>query len=506
MGEIFYIDWTSEILAAGQGDGYSSTVTITYEDIGVTETNEISLVIDKVPDPFTLDEVTNVFWPETVEANSIAMLGSINAPAYIWGATDGPSAEVSIGPVESWGDLPSTPGVYTVNSKDLIRVRHTTKDGDNAETYTNVRIGLNEDEGEFTQATFKTTNAKTEIVKPVITYPPQNATGMTVFDLPVKTTGYVPSGDVGDLQLVRWELATDVNFMNIILTDNVDTSSETNWKIPPNLMSGTVTYHLRVTFFSSKSFAAMSDVVTFTTGNRKFSYIDARSYLEYPVPTKTPEHTVFEIQCGAGNNGTAGQRGTGNQHGPRGLGGDQGVVTIKRYKRGTGDITVTLDTTGGTQITSSKEMVDGNAASILAHQIGTDKDGNPVTIANIVSGGLNINAGAAGNRGESTAGPQGGGGGAGGIYFSYAAQNPNEWEQDRGVPADWPVGGKGGNGSRVDCDYEGQNRGANGGYGGTGWGCGAGGGAGGTECREQHWGGGGAGYPGGTAGALIIVI
>ena len=89
IGDTYYVEWTSGINTAAQGSSYTSEITVNYLDIDTIETINVQIIgIDKLPDPFTFTPINDTIATAVVEANTLAMLGSINAPTHLWGSSD----------------------------------------------------------------------------------------------------------------------------------------------------------------------------------------------------------------------------------------------------------------------------------------------------------------------------------------------------------------------------------------------------------------------------------
>ena len=445
-GQVFYVEWGTDILSAAQGSEYSSTVGISYDDLGISETVNITIdSIDKVPDPFTFTDQVDTLSNGTVESNSIAMLGSINAPTYLWGSTDSSNAQVSIGRTD-WMSFPSTPGSLIIDSKDDIRVRHYTNTGSETLTNTTINIGYSTSPGAFESDVFTTTNQTIGVEEPQITYPVDGSTGESIWEMQVTGDAYTQIGNAGSLASTFWEVASDSNFNNIVTSETVN-SSTPSWNVTTYALDENTTYYVRVTYNSSLGYSARSNSVSFTTGSRLFTYLDARNRTSYTLPTLTPYHTIIQLNFQQGNNGVGGVRGQNLDQGSPGRGGHQGEIRVSTTVKGS---TTSISIGGGTNVTPVTQGIANNSpagttSSVLAFQLGTDKDGDPITVADIFSDAVNISGGSGGQRGQQfgTNNGGGGGGGAGGITFSYNEVD-DTWSEDGGVPSTFPIGATGG--------------------------------------------------------------
>ena len=506
LGDRYYIEWASGINSASQGQSYSSTITFTYNDLGVSEDVDINInSIDKVPDQFTFVDVVDVFKLTTQTSNAVAMLGSINAPTSIWGSSDSTSAHVKIGETD-WTAIPSTPGTLFVQSRDEIRVRHMTLEPDGAATTTTINIGYGDQPGEFVTDNFVTTNYTTgnipsSISQPQIVYPANGATGQSIWEPLIIGSAYQVSGsNPGTLATTFWEVATDSNFNNIVVSETVS-GTDVQWNVPTYSLSPSTTYYVRTTYTSTEGLTATSIAVNFTTGTRLFTYLDT-SRTSYTLPTLTPYHTIIELNFTAGNDGANGASGSGTTPGGGGPGGDQGDVKVNSFVKSS-TTSITLNSNGIDVVPVATSGQDGNVASVLAYQLGTDKDGNPVLVSDIFSDAVNLARGASGTSGTQNH-PFGGGpgqGGAGGVTFTYKVTD-GTWAEVGGVPSSFPTGATGSTNQPIQDGI----RFATGGTGGNGYGAGAGGGAGGAEFEGQLGAPGAGGTPGAGAGAIVLII
>lgn len=505
IGETYFVGWASAIFDAAEGSRYDSQINVTYSGIGVTEEQIVVIdSIDRVPsqERLTFTDLTAQGSDATVTAAPVAMLGTINAPTWLWGSSDSSNAQVSVGNT-AFASIPDRPGIMRVDSKDNIVVRHFTKTGSLTTTDTTINVGYSSDAGKFTSDTWRTTNESIGVQQPLIDTPTDGATGISYWRPRIATTGYATIGAAGNLASSRWEISTSNTFTSHKV-NAVQNSSSTHIDLPIDSLEPSTLYYVRVTFTSANGYSSTSLVKSFTTGIRLFTYFDANR-TSYTLPSSvTAYHTVIGLNFSTGNNGNSGVRGQGCSGGSPGSGGSQGATKVSvGYIGGTTNLTQPGGGTNTTPVATGGQT--GKVSQLKAHVLGVGTDGNNITVQDVFSDAINIYGGSAGSSGGAN-GPNnggGGGGGAGGIKMSYNnVDDPATWEQAGGNPGSYPTGGTGGNNGATD---NGQRR-AYGGQGGQGWGAGAGGGAGGSEYNCGHGGPGGGGSPGASGGSIVLII
>ncbi len=259
---IFYSEWTSDINSAVQGQSYSSEVNINYVELGISEQLEIKInQIDKIPDPFSFTPQTDVIAGTTLTSNPVAMLGSINAPTYVWGSSDSPSAQINIAEL-GWVAIPASPTASVmVTSKDQIEVRHEALTGALIDTTTSINIGISANQGDFESADFVTTNFNSYIITPSITSPTNGAI-LNVLAVPLTSSSFQSVGGLTH-QSTDWEIASDPEFQTIVWSALANTgalTSITTATLPVDQLYVRVRYRDTV-----GSESAWSNTVTFDT-------------------------------------------------------------------------------------------------------------------------------------------------------------------------------------------------------------------------------------------------
>jgi len=502
IGDRFFVEWATDpgILNAAQGSTYESDVLVEYLDLMIEETVNVKIIsVDKVPNPFSFPPQINTGSDATIETATLAMLGSINAPTYLWGSSDSSNAQVNIAGT-GWQSIPATPGSLVITSKDEIRTRHFTNTGSETVTTTTIKIGYADTPGAFESSDFVTTNESIGVQQPQITYPTGTGTLESLWSMPIQTTGYDTIGGAGGMTSARWEIATDSDFLSKTLDETVNGSS-TNYNVPQLLLSADTDYFLRVTFTSSLGYSSTSLPVQFKTGKKLFSYANAAR--TWTIPTGLSQyHRVFMVNLGQGANGSGGTGGSNNQAGPGGAGGSQGTIRYRNDALGTNTTTIAYSTSGSSQSPFTDQAGQNEDANIGVENVvvGTDIDGNNITLGDVFAGMNFIQ----GSRGTSYGACEfcGGacGGGAGGFRFSYDPLD-GTFETFGGIPS-FPTGAKGGNNTPPENSGR-QNQGADGG---NGFGAGAGGGAGGPEEVGRYGSPGAGGSPGAPGASLIVIL
>lgn len=505
IGNTFFVEWSSDILTASQGSAYTSTVNIDYLDLNINENLEVNITsIDKLPDPFTLEPITESLSDATVEANTLAMLGSINAPTYIWGSSDSSNAQINIADL-GWQAIPTTPGAVIITSKDEIRTRHFTNTGSNTVTTTTINIGYADTPGAFETSDFVTTNESIGVQQPQIVYPDGTSNTLeSIWSMPINTSGYGIIGGAGSLASSLWEVATDEEFLNIVFTETVS-GTTTNYTLPSLALDTSSTYYARVTFTSSLGYSATSLPVEFLTDQIRFTYLDAAKTSEALPAGLSQYHTVIALNAGDGERGENGIRGQGVNAGSPGAGGTQGLLRFSTSLVGN-NTSISLSNNSGTQLSYTRATSNqpGNF-DFGTEQIGNGPSGSVITVDDVFSRAFVFSGGEGGVTGDtvSSSNGGGGGGGAGGLKFDYVSigspSDDGTWTSDRSTPSSYPTGVTGGDNQPID------GRRAFGGTGGVGYGAGGGGGAGGAE-RDGTTGSPGSGSPGATGGAIIAII
>ena len=322
IGDSYFVEWTSGISTAVQGSSYTSEITVNYLDIDTIETVNVQIIgVDKLPDPFTFNPVTDTIATAVVEANALAMLGSINAPTTLWGSSDSPDAEVNIAD-NGWQSIPTTIGTgLKIASKDEIKIRHECLTGSLTDTTTTINIGYSDQVGGFETSDFVTTNFNSFVLQPSITSPTEETVTSSITPTLIGSS----FDSVGSLVhgSTDWQVASDDAFTNIIwesLNNTTDLESITTGDL------GIGTKFVRVRYRDNLGAESLwSESVTFytpfTTGSNatqiSIDTVEVNSSTSLQLPTGTYLVTTWG---GGGGSADGGVRGSST-------GGGAGAVT-----------------------------------------------------------------------------------------------------------------------------------------------------------------------------------
>lgn len=231
---IYYCDWTNDILSAAHDSQYATFLDVDYPNVGVSQEIELELKIDKLPDPFQFDTLTETTGDLEYISNTISPLSSINAPTWIWGSSTAINARVAIADGD-WETIPSSPGSKYVNHGERIRVKHDTGVEALTDYATTLNIGYGTGAGEFETSTFSTTTQNQVIEAPVITSP-SNGDIVDINRITITATPYTAVNS-GSHQSTDWYIARDSAFTDIVTQSIGDTTNLESWS--PNLASTT---------------------------------------------------------------------------------------------------------------------------------------------------------------------------------------------------------------------------------------------------------------------------
>jgi len=224
---LYYSDWTSDILSAAHGSQYTTSINVGYPNVGAAQDIELGLSIDKLPDPFALDNLTDVVGLLQYTSNTISPLSTINAPTSIWGSSDATDPEIAIADGD-WEPLPTTPDTRYVNMNARVRVRHTAGAAEDYPFTTTLNIGYGTAAGEYETSDFVTRTANVVYLTPTIT----PVDGVLINKDSAVFTMSDPVGANINHVATDWEFASDSGYTNIFASSLNDSS---------NLLSYTLT-------------------------------------------------------------------------------------------------------------------------------------------------------------------------------------------------------------------------------------------------------------------------
>jgi len=427
IGDRFFAEWSDDIVNnAPQGSSYTSTVSVEYLDLSMNENVEVNITsVDKIPDPFAFIPQVDTIATETVEANTLAMLGSINAPTKLWGSSDSPNAEINIADT-GWQSIPATIGsALRITSKDEIRTRHECLTGALTETTTTLNIGYGDQTGEFETSDFVTTNFNSFVLQPSIVSPTE---GGGVADRTPTLTGSV-FDSVGGLVhgYTDWQVATDNTFTNIVwqsLVDTVNLESITTGDL------GVGIRYARVRYVDNLGAASLwSETRAFFTPFGTGANLTQTSATNLEVNGSTTvaiEPGTYEVTLWGGGGGGAAGGGNGSSNGG-GAGSTKKTVTYSSLT----NVTFTLGESGGAGSRGSNTAGEGGSpGGARGLQIGSDfwngggGGGYSSALGMIAAGG----GGGGGDAGSGGSGSAGGSGTAAGgrEYVNVSGGTPRQ--------------------------------------------------------------------------------
>ena len=440
IGDQYFIEWGNDILTnAPHGSRYTGSVLLEYLDLNVSEEIEIVVnPVDKIPDPFTFTDVTETVAGSTQTSNNIAMLGSINAPTYLWGSSNSTNAQMNIG-ATGWVSIPSTPGSTVITSKDNIQVRHVCLTGALTETTTTINIGYGSGAGEFETEDYVSTNIDSYVNKPSITSP---TASQVVDSLSPTLTGSAFSS-VGNLVhgSTDWQIASDSAFNSIVWESLSDSSNLTS--ITTSTLS-VASLYVRVRYRDNLGAESLwSDGVAFST---PFGSTDSNSSLTSATNMDINASTTITLQPGTYRVTLWGAGGGGGANGA--AGGAGGSVRKDVTYAAQTNVSFTI---GGAGTGGQGSCQDGNCTGAASG--GSPGGGNGGT------GDWRGGSGGGYSTALSMTAGGGGGGSAGGGYATGGGQDPSTGSNSGGYGA----GGCRGPGSRSSSGGNGSNGGGGGG-------------------------------------------
>lgn len=338
---VFYCNWTNDILSASHGSNYSTTIGVSYPNLSTPDEDvDISITIDKKPEPFSFTDPVDVVGDAVIESNAISPLFTINAPASVWGSTTSNDADMAIGD-GAWESIPSAPNTRYVNQNERIRLRHRTLSGALTQTSTTLNIGYGTLTGQFETDDFVTTNINSYVEQPTITDPTDGGVSNSL--TPTLTASAFTS--VGSLvhASTDWQIATDSAFTSVVWESLADSS---------NLESVTATtlglgvYYARVRY--RDTFGAVSNyspTVEFNTPFAAGSNVSVTTATNAEIDddtTVTLQAGSYRIYLWGGGGGAA----AGGSRGPSSGGGAGMVYKDVTYSSVT-NVAITIGDGGG---------------------------------------------------------------------------------------------------------------------------------------------------------------
>lgn len=265
---VYYCDWTDDILSAAHDSQYETSIDVNYPNVGASQTIELKLKIDKLPDPFSFTPQTDVLTNIIVTSNTISPLNSINAPTAIWGSTNASNAEIAIAD-GAWEALPTTINSRYVEMNERIRVRHVCPDPSSIYD-TTINIGYGTSAGEYETADFTTATQNAYIDAPTINTPTQNGfvdqNGITVATA-------APTGlDYGNHNATSWQISKASDFSTIYAESLNDTTNLQSWTASVETETEGETYYIRAKYFTDLGFESPWSDTRTCTGQKWYNW------------------------------------------------------------------------------------------------------------------------------------------------------------------------------------------------------------------------------------------
>ena len=223
---IYYCDWTNNILSAAHDSKYETSVDVNYPNVSASQNIELSMKIDKMPDPFTLDTNTDVNGLVTYTSNTISPLDTINAPTAVWGSSNADNAQIAIAD-GAWEALPTAINTRYVNRNERVRVRHTTGALPAFEYETTLNIGYGSNAGEYETSTFSTETLDVVYDDPTLAPGDDSIIDIIVQEFTLSS----PTGSNVNHTATDWQFASDALFTNIVVESLNDTSNLLSYEL-----------------------------------------------------------------------------------------------------------------------------------------------------------------------------------------------------------------------------------------------------------------------------------
>ena len=247
---VYYCDWTNDILSAAHDSQYETTIDVSYPNVGASQTIELKLKIDKLPDPFSFTAQTEVLTNVILTSNTISPLNSINAPTAIWGSTNASNAEIAIAD-GAWEPLPTAINTRYIEVNERIRVRHVCPNPGSIYD-TTINIGYGTTAGEYETADFTTATQNAYIDEPTINTPTQ---GGFVDQNGITVATAAPTGlDFGNHNATSWQISKVSDFSTIYAESLNDTTNLQSWTASVETETEGETYYIRAKYYTDLGF------------------------------------------------------------------------------------------------------------------------------------------------------------------------------------------------------------------------------------------------------------
>ena len=263
-GTTLYMQWEPNGVTCG---GAPSGTTITGTITDGTYLNNYSLTLDRNPNPFTFNDLTNQPVSTAQSSNTVTVTGT-NCPTYITGTAGTlTTLQVSVGGA-AFVTLPTSGTAVQVNPGAVVQIRGTTGAALNTGYVVTVNMGTTSD----TWTVTTTANVPT-VTTPSILTPTNGATNLnpglnTPVGLTVTSSAFASSFGAGtDHVSSDWELATDAAFATVVYSVSASTTEKVSLFIPQASLVVSTTYYVRVRYQSGTAGGGVATLSSYSAGS-----------------------------------------------------------------------------------------------------------------------------------------------------------------------------------------------------------------------------------------------
>jgi hypothetical protein len=224
------------------------SISVEFPDLGVTDVENISFVVDKVPDPFSFSETTDDTGGATYETQVFSPLESVNAPTSIWCSSNAIDPQINIAD-EGWIACPTVPDNTYVERSQTVQLRH--KAGvEPLTTYaTTLYIGFGLNPSNHEEATFSQTLKDQSYNPGTLTAD----TGLLVATIGTTFSVSEATGDNINHTKTDWQIASDATFDTIVDESLDDETNVNSWQSTAELTVDE-TYYVRARYVDSTGY------------------------------------------------------------------------------------------------------------------------------------------------------------------------------------------------------------------------------------------------------------
>jgi len=263
-GTTLYMQWEPNGVTCG---GAPSGTTITGTITDGTYLNNYSLTLDRNPNPFTFNDLTNQPLSTAQSSNTVTVTGT-NCPTYITGTAGTlTTLQVSVGGA-AFVTLPTSGTAVVVNPGAAVQIRGTTGAALNTGYVVTVNMGTTSD----TWTVTTTANVPT-VTTPSILTPTNGATnlnpGLNIpVGLTVTSSAFASSFGAGtDHVSSDWQLATDAAFTTVVYSVSASTTQKVSLFIPQANLVVSTTYYVRVRYQSGTAGSGVATLSSYSAGS-----------------------------------------------------------------------------------------------------------------------------------------------------------------------------------------------------------------------------------------------